>query len=165
MELGKGYQILMFVYFVNLTANEILHLPAWSGDGTFYDVENQESKVAFIKTSRGGVFMFFESMNTSSLVYQVTFGSYGMQTLMRGQHKDGPKSNTADPALLPEENRFKPFYFHWANNIMVVGAGTLVEQGSKFQWSYNVNVTVRYMSVRTITSSMDYILDLSCRKV
>ncbi|KAK6195109.1 hypothetical protein SNE40_000601 [Patella caerulea] len=164
MELSKGFEIFILLCVVHLTTNEISHLPAWSDDGTFYDVENQESKVVFIKTSRGGMFMFFESMNTSSLVYQVTFGSFGIRTVIRGQHKDGPKSITIDPALLPEESRYKPFYFQWENNMMVVGAGTVVGQGPRFQLSYNVNVTVRYMFVRTITSSMDYILDLSCRK-
>ncbi|KAK6195111.1 hypothetical protein SNE40_000603 [Patella caerulea] len=165
MELCGGFQMFILAYAVHFTTNEILHMPRQSTYGTFYNVENEESKVVFIKTCQGGSFGFFQSTNTSSLVYKINFGAYGVRTVIQGQHKDGPRSNTTDPALLPEKNRFKPFYFHWANSMMVVGAGTIVGQGPRFQFSNNVTVTVKYMSVRTHSCSMDYILELSCRKV
>ncbi|KAK6195108.1 hypothetical protein SNE40_000600 [Patella caerulea] len=166
MELRKGFLILILVYLVHLTTNEILYLPQWSAyDGTFYNVENQESKVVFLKTCQGGVFGFFEWMNTSSLVYEITFGSYRIRTMIWGHDKNGPVSIATDPELIPEENRFKSFYFHWANNTMVVGAGPVVGQGPRLQLSSSIAATVRYMSVRTKKCPMDYILELSCRKV
>ncbi|KAK6195113.1 hypothetical protein SNE40_000605 [Patella caerulea] len=166
MDVRNGFQVLTLLYSVHLTTNEILHLPEQSNyDGTFYNVENQESKVVFIKTCQGGLFGFFQWMNTSSMIYEVNFGAFGIKTIIFGQHRTGPKSITTDPELLPEESRFKPFYFHWANNTMVVGAGTVVGQGPSFKFSSDIIATVRYMSVRTIICPMDYILELSCRKV
>ncbi|KAK6195105.1 hypothetical protein SNE40_000597 [Patella caerulea] len=165
MVLGKGFQFLILFYEVHLTTNEILRLPERTAyhDGTFYNVENQESKVVFLKTCQGGIFGFFQSTNTSSLVYEVKFRTFGIETGIWDQHQNMAK--TTHPDLLPEESRFKPFYFQWANNRMVVGAGTVVGQGPKLQISNSATVTVRYISVRTGVCPLDFILELSCRKV
>ncbi|KAK6195107.1 hypothetical protein SNE40_000599 [Patella caerulea] len=166
MDLTIGFQILIYLYSAHLTTNEILRLPENSDyDGTFYNVENQESKVVFIKTCKGGVFGFFQWMNTSSLVHEVYTRAYGTKTIIFGHDKSDPRSISTDSELLPEANRFKPFYFHWANNTMVFGAGIVVGQGPRLQLSRSIAATVRYMSVRTFNCPMDYILELSCRKL
>ncbi|KAK6195112.1 hypothetical protein SNE40_000604 [Patella caerulea] len=165
MDVSMRFQILLLFCSIHLTTTEIQSLPKVSKYGRFINVENQEYKVIFMKTCVSGIFGFFENTTLKGAVYEVKIGSTKLSTEIRNRYKGEPLNITHDPDLLPEENRFKPFYFKWTNNTMVVGAGTVVGQGTSLQWSSERNVTVRFFSVRTGSCPMDYILELSCKKV
>ncbi|KAK6195025.1 hypothetical protein SNE40_000543 [Patella caerulea] len=166
MDVAEGVRILLLAYLVHLSTNDIISLPKRSEyTGEFYNVVNQESKIVYLKTSKGAMVGFFESVNVSSLVYEVKVGKdMNTQTVIRNS-KSGPTMNsTTDPNLLLDNTRFKPFYFIWSHNTLVIGAGTVVGHGSTLQWSNDKDVTVRYISVRAGSSPLDYIFELSCKK-
>ncbi|KAK6187325.1 hypothetical protein SNE40_005383 [Patella caerulea] len=150
-----------------LTKCEIIYLGASSPYMEFRNIEQQESKLVWIKGCKDGVVGLFESVNISSLVFELVIGGWGNTiTAIRIHSPINSQVYARDKMLMLIPNEYTPFWIKWTRTTVYIRPGTIDNNGPVIQWTRNDTISIRYMAFRTGTQCpLKYALDLSCSRV